>query len=163
MRPHCFGYRLSCKPLQRCLYVFVTQAVRGMGEACRILTAEKTPESAVIAPLRDKLEEALLALGDVRVNGDRSRRLAHVTNLGFGGVPGKRLLTEVTRRIAVSSGSACTSALPEPSHVLLAMGLSGELADASLRFSLGRFTTDQEVDFVIGAMREDISRLREQS
>lgn len=135
----------------------------GMGEACRILMEEKTPDSTVLRPLRDKLEASMLALGDVWVNGDRSRRLAHVTNLAFGGVPGKRLLTEVTRRIAVSSGSACTSALPEPSHVLLAMGLSGELADASLRFSLGRFTTEQEVDFAIGAMCEDISKLRGQS
>lgn len=132
----------------------------GMGEACRIIRDEQGREAARLAPLRDRLETAALALGGVQVNGDTARRLPHVTNLAIGGVQGKRLLTEVTRRIAVSSGSACTSALPEPSHVLLAMGLSPELAEASLRFSLGRFTTPEEVDFAIAVLREEIPRLR---
>jgi len=132
----------------------------GMGEACRIMAEEQGREAARIAPLRDRLEAATLALGGIGVNGDAVRRLPHVTNLAFSGIPGKRLLTEVTRRIAVSSGSACTSALPEPSHVLLAMGLSPELAEASLRFSLGRFTTSEEVDFAIGVLGEEIPRLR---
>jgi cysteine desulfurase len=131
-----------------------------MGEACRIIQDEQSREAARLAPLRDRLETAALALGGVQVNGDTARRLPHVTNLAIGGVQGKRLLTEVTRRIAVSSGSACTSALPEPSHVLLAMGLSPELAEASLRFSLGRFTTPEEVDFAIAVLREEIPRLR---
>lgn len=130
----------------------------GMGQACLLSVA--TPEAVRLAILRDRLEKALLALGGVRVNGDVARRLPHVTNLSFEGVRGQDLVTEVTRQIAVSSGSACTSALPEPSHVLLAMGLSEALARASLRFSLGRFTTEEEVGFAIRMMTEAVGRLR---
>lgn len=133
--------------------------IAGMGEACRLL-AENPGEARMLEALRDRLENGLLSIGGVTVNGDPSRRLSHVTNLSFGGVEGPQLLTAVTRRVAVSSGSACTSALPEPSHVLTAMGLPSELAAASIRFSLGRFTTVEEVDFAVEAVSGTVRALR---
>lgn len=132
----------------------------GMGAACRLLGEQGAEASGSVTGLRDRLETALLALGGVRVNGDTLRRLPHVTNLAFEDVDGRQLLTAVTKKVAVSSGSACTSALPEPSHVLQGMGLSPALAAASLRFSLGRFTTAEEIDFVIKVLGDELSVLR---
>jgi cysteine desulfurase len=136
-------------------------AIVGMGHACLLCKQEYVQDASRLLSYRDQLEQALLKLGDVSVNGDPAHRLPQVTNLAFGGVAGQELLTEVTKKVAVSSGSACTSALPEPSHVLRAMGLSDGLAKASLRFSMGRFTTPQEVDFAIQAIWDVINNLRE--
>ncbi|MGX5818520.1 cysteine desulfurase family protein [Chitinophaga lutea] len=134
--------------------------IAGLGQACALAAAEMAAEAQRLAPLRDRLEKALLALGDVRVNGSTENRLPHVTNVAFGGADGNMLLTALNRDIAVSSGSACTSALPAPSHVLTAMGLEEDLAHASLRFSLGRFTTAAEIDFAAEAVAKAIETQR---
>lgn len=126
----------------------------GLGEACRLCFQEYQQEAERLCRFRNKLEQAILKSGNVTVNGNTNHRLPHVTNLAFENVNGQELITEVTQKIAVSSGSACTSALPEPSHVLRAMGLPEALAKASLRFSMGRFTTEEEVDFAIETMKE---------
>jgi cysteine desulfurase len=137
--------------------------IAGFGKACTLCLEQENTEAERLGQLRDRLEQETVALGEVGVNGDPARRLAHVTNLAFGGVNGRELITALSGKVAVSSGSACTSALPEPSHVLLSMGLSEALAKASLRFSLGRFTTAEEVDFVIRVLQETIPRVRRMS
>jgi cysteine desulfurase len=134
--------------------------IAGFGKACTLCLAEQDTDRQRMGGLRDRLEEGLLALGEVTVNGDRLRRLPHVSNLAFRGVDGRELITAVSGKIAVSSGSACTSALPEPSHVLLSMGLPEPQAKASLRFSLGRFTTEEEVHLALDTLRETVLRLR---
>lgn len=128
----------------------------GLGEACRLCFQESQKDAARLSVLRDRLEQALLQTGKVSLNGNKDNRLPHVTNLAFENINGQDLITRVTQKIAVSSGSACTSALPEPSHVLMAMGLPESLAKASLRFSLGRFTTEEEVHFAIQILKEII-------
>lgn len=128
----------------------------GMGEACKLCLQEMPADAERLMMLRNQLEHSLLQPGNVSVNGNTIERLPHVTNLAFHGISGQQLITEVTKNIAVSTGSACTSALPEPSHVLKAMGLSDELAKASLRFSLGRYTSGEEINFVIKTMEEII-------
>jgi cysteine desulfurase len=132
----------------------------GLGHACMLCSEEITEGSSQMKKYRNNLEGALLQGGNITVNGDTEHRLAHVTNLSFHGIREQDLITAVTQRIAVSSGSACTSALPEPSHVLMAMGLSEPLAKASLRFSLGRFTTEEEVDFAIETIRDINNKLQ---
>ena len=118
----------------------------GMGEAARILARARAEEIPALANLRDRLETGILEqVPDAVVNGDRHNRLPHVTNIGFPGVKGDGLLTGL-RDLAVSSGSACTSATLEPSHVLKAMGLPDDLSRGSIRFSLGRMSTPGEVD-----------------
>lgn len=130
--------------------------IAGLGEACRLCSQESQKDGARLSVLRDRLEQALLQTGKVSLNGNKDNRLPHVTNLAFENINGQDLITRVTQKIAVSSGSACTSALPEPSHVLMAMGLPESLAKASLRFSLGRFTTEEEVHFAIQILKEII-------
>jgi cysteine desulfurase len=137
--------------------------IAGFGKACALCIEEQGKDSRRLQRLRDRLEQAMLALGGVAVNGDPARRLPHVSNLAFEGVNGRELITALSGKIAVSSGSACTSALPEPSHVLLSMGLPEALARASLRFSLGRFTTEEEVDLALNVVRETVTRLRAMS
>lgn len=132
----------------------------GFGEACRLCQASLADSTIRLSTLRDRIEAALGALGGVTVNGSRDRRLPHVTNLAFDGVQGNALITAATKTLALSSGSACTSALPEPSHVLLAMGLPEALARASLRISLGRYTKAEEVEFAIDRLREITAELR---
>ncbi|RPE14408.1 IscS subfamily cysteine desulfurase [Chitinophaga lutea] len=124
----------------------------GLGKACELAGAEMAATELRLAVLRNRLEKGLLALENITVNGSREFRLPHVTNIAFGYTEGNALLTALNRDIAVSSGSACTSALPEPSHVLTAMGLEEELAHSSLRFSVSRFTTDEEIDYAIQAV-----------
>lgn len=119
--------------------------IAGMGKAAAIIL-EEGYATASLSKLRNRLEQGLLNQQQVFINGDAANRLPTVTNLRFEGIQPKALLQGITRKIAVSSGSACTSALPKPSHVLKAMGLSDAAADSSIRFSLGRFSTADEVD-----------------
>jgi cysteine desulfurase len=135
----------------------------GFGKACHLCAQEMEQDAIRVARLRDQLENAMLALDEVSVNGSRDRRLPHVTNISFAGVEGDQLLIQLNKEIAVSSGSACTSASPEPSHVLKALGLTDQLAHSSLRFSAGRFTNEEEIKFVIEKVTAILFQLRQQS
>ena len=138
-----------------------THQIVGMGEAFRIARAEMA-DNARIRALRDRLWAGICDLGEIYLNGDRERRVAGILNVSFNFIEGEALIMAL-KDIAVSSGSACTSANPEPSHVLRALGLSDELAHSAIRFSLGRFTTDDEISRVIHAVRNAVVRLRELS
>lgn len=135
----------------------------GLGKAVELSGAEMAAESKRLSGLRDKLEKALLALDEVHVNGSISHRLPHVCNISFKYADASRLMMGFNRRIAVSSSSACTSASTEPSYVLKAMGLSDDLAHSSLRFVVGRFTTEEEIDYTIRVVTETVHTLRELS
>lgn len=130
----------------------------GLGEACAIAMTEQTTDNARIAALRDRLWQGMQELGDVSLNGTAARLPGHL-NVAFAGVKGELLLTALGQ-IAVSSGSACNSATMAPSYVLKAMGLTDTLAHASLRFSLGRFTTDADIDTALSHLLPVIRRLR---
>lgn len=134
----------------------------GFGKACEIGMAEMNEESARLSALRDRLEKELLTIEESYVNGSVEHRLPHVTNISFKYVEGEGLMMGV-KDIAVSSGSACTSASLEPSYVLKNLGLDDELAHSSLRFGLGRFTTNEEIDYAIGHVKEAVHKLREMS
>lgn len=135
----------------------------GMGEAARIATEEMAAEVPKIAALRDRLENRIRqGLPDAVINGDPEHRLPTLTNISFPYVEGESLIMGV-KELAVSSGSACTSASLEPSYVLKALGLGDELAHSSIRFSLGRFTTEEEVDFAADRIVAEVTRLREMS
>ena len=134
--------------------------VVGMGVAAALAGREREDESARVFALRERLHAGLAAgLPSIRLNGHPQQRLAGNLNLSFGGVDGEALMMAM-RDVAVSAGAACTSARPEPSHVLRAIGLDEALARASLRFGLGRFTTVEEVDFAIGYVVQSVERLR---
>ncbi len=133
--------------------------IAGLGNACALCIGQMQEEAQRIGALRDRLEEGLTQLGGIAVNGNMLHRLPNVTNLSFAGIPGNRLLTEINRTIAVSSGSACTSANPEPSHVLKAMGLEDDLAGSSIRFGLGRFTTAEEIEYTIDTVKQIVQDL----
>lgn len=135
----------------------------GLGKACEIAAQEMAGDAERLSSMRDRLESTLLQLEGSFVNGSREHRLPHVTNIGFKGVDNEGLLMGINKEIAVSSGSACTSASLEPSYVLKALGLGDEIARSSLRFSLGRFTTDEEVDYVVRKVAETVKALRELS
>jgi cysteine desulfurase len=137
--------------------------IAGFGKACEICLEEMEAESARLEELRNKLEPALLALEETYVNGTRIHRLPHVTNISFRFVEGEGLMMGLQKSVAVSSGSACTSASMEPSYVLKALGVSDDMAYSSLRFSLGRFTTAEDVDIVIDAVTDMVKKLREMS
>ncbi len=137
--------------------------IAGFGKACAICTDEMDAEGKRISILRDKLENALLQLEGVHVNGNRKHRLPHVANISFEHIAGDGLMMEINKTIAVSSGSACTSASPEPSHVLTALGLGNDRARSSLRFSLGRFTTEEQIDYTIKTVSEAVAALQEKS
>ncbi len=135
----------------------------GMGEAARICREEMAGEMTRVAALRDRLERTLLrALPDAVQNGDPACRLPHLANVSFPYVEGESLIMGI-KELAVSSGSACTSASLEPSYVLKSLGLGDELAHSSIRFSLGRFTTEAEVDFAAERVITEVKRLREMS
>lgn len=134
----------------------------GLGKACSLATESMQAENERLALLRNRLEQGLLALPETYVNGDKQNRLSHVSNISFRYVPHQALITGVTKHIAVSSGSACASASGQPSHVLLAMGRGSQIARSSLRFSLGRFTTEEEVNRVIELVTETVNTIRNQ-
>ena len=139
-----------------------THQIVGMGEAFRIARLEMKSENERIKTLRDKLLQGLQSIEEVYVNGDLNHRIPHNLNISFNYVEGESLIMAV-KDIAVSSGSACTSASLEPSYVLRALGRSDELAHSSIRFSIGRFTTEADVDFTIQLLKDKIKKLRELS
>jgi len=135
----------------------------GLGEACALCQSEMAAESARMAALRDRLRDRILAeLDEVYINGSMEHRLPNSLNLSFAYVEGESLLMGL-KDVAVSSGSACTSATLEPSYVLKALGVGDELAHTSIRFGLGRFNNEEEVDYVAGRVIEAVQRLRELS
>lgn len=131
----------------------------GMGEAYRIAHDEREQEMARLQQLRDRLWQGLSVLDNVYVNGDLQQSSANILNVSFANVDGESLIMAL-KDLALSSGSACTSASLEPSYVLRALGLSDELAHSSLRFSLGRFTTEEEIDYAITLVQKSVTRLR---
>ena len=134
----------------------------GMGEAFRIARVEMIEENSRIRTLRDRLLTGLKDIEEVYVNGDMDHRVPHNLNISFNYVEGESMLMAL-KDLAISSGSACTSASLEPSYVLRALGRNDELAHSSIRFTLGRFTTEEEVDFTIKLVKEKIAKLRELS
>jgi cysteine desulfurase len=135
----------------------------GFGKACELCMLDMEADTKRIAKLRDKLETALLLLEEAYVNGSREHRLPHVANISFKHVEGEGLMMGFNKNIALSSGSACTSASLEPSYVLKALGLGDDLAHSSLRFGLSRFTTEEEIDYTVKAISETVIKLREMS
>jgi cysteine desulfurase len=135
----------------------------GFGKACELCMNEMESEAKRLSMMRDRLESALMELEEAYVNGNRDHRLPHVANISFKYVEGEGLMMGFNKDIAVSSGSACTSASLEPSYVLKALGLGDDLAHSSLRFGLGRFTTDEQIDYTINAVRNTVLKLREMS
>lgn len=139
-----------------------THQIAGMGEAFRIAKAEMAGEIDRIRSLRDRLWAGLSKIEEVYLNGDPERRVAHNLNVSFNFVEGESLIMAI-KDVAVSSGSACTSASLEPSYVLRALGRSDELAHSSIRFTVGRFTTAEEIDFTIRLVTEKVAKLRAMS
>jgi cysteine desulfurase len=135
----------------------------GLGKACGLAMKEMRSHSAHVSRLRDLLESSLLALGDVEVNGSREHRLPQVTNLSFRDVNDEALIAAINKEIAVSSGSACSSASMEPSYVLKALGLSDEMAQSSIRFGLGKWTTEEEIVYTTGKVSAAVKELRAMS
>jgi cysteine desulfurase len=134
----------------------------GLGKACELARLEMAADTARLSVMRDRLEKELMTMEETYVNGSVENRLPHVTNISFKYVEGEGLMMGV-KDLAVSSGSACTSASLEPSYVLKALGLSDDLAHSSLRFGLSRFTTDEQIDYAIGHVKEAVTKLREMS
>jgi cysteine desulfurase IscS len=132
----------------------------GMGEAYRIARDVREEEMARLSALRDRLWQGLRQIGGVSVNGDLQHSCPNILNVSFTDVEGESLIMAL-KDLALSSGSACTSASLEPSYVLRALGLNEELAHSSLRFSLGRFTTEDEIDYAIALVQKSVTRLRE--
>jgi cysteine desulfurase len=135
----------------------------GFGKACELARLEMAADAERLSILRDKLENALLQIEESYVNGTRDSRLPHVTNISFKHVEGEGLLMGFNKNIALSSGSACTSASLEPSYVLKALGLGDDLAHSSLRFGLGRFTTEEQIDYTIEQITNTVNKLRDMS
>jgi cysteine desulfurase len=134
----------------------------GLGKACEIAGLEMASEAIRLSALRDRLESALTVLEESYVNGNVQHRLPHVANISFKYVEGEGLMMAM-KDLAVSSGSACTSASLEPSYVLKSLGLSDDLAHSSIRFGLGRFTTEEEVDYAVEVTKKAVTHLRELS
>ncbi|MDR5750157.1 MULTISPECIES: IscS subfamily cysteine desulfurase [unclassified Caballeronia] len=139
-----------------------THQIVGMGEAFRIAREEMATENERVRMLRDRLMKGLQDMEEVYINGDMERRVPHNLNISFNFVEGESLIMAV-KDVAVSSGSACTSASLEPSYVLRALGRNDELAHSSIRFTVGRFTTEQDVDYVINLLKGKIAKLRDLS
>ncbi len=136
----------------------------GFGKAAAIAKEEMSKDTERLSKLRDKLENAFKDnLEEVYVNGNIDHRMPHVTNISFKHVEGEGLMMTFNQNIAVSSGSACTSASLEPSYVLVALGLGDDLAHSSIRFSLGRFTTEDDVDYAIDAVTKGVNHMRDLS
>jgi cysteine desulfurase len=147
------GMRSGTLPTHQCV---------GMGEAFRIAKEEMHAENERVRALRQRLLDGLQGIEQIFVNGDLERRIPHNLNVSFNYVEGESLIMGI-KGIAVSSGSACTSASLEPSYVLRALGRSDELAHSSLRMTIGRFTTEEEVDFVVNTLKDRVAKLRELS
>jgi cysteine desulfurase len=139
-----------------------THQIVGMGEAFRLARLEMATENERIRMLRDRLLAGLKDMEEVYVNGDLEHRVPHNLNVSFNFVEGESLIMGM-KELAVSSGSACTSASLEPSYVLRALGRNDELAHSSIRFTLGRFTTVEDIDYAVKLIRERIGKLREMS
>ena len=139
-----------------------THQIVGMGEAFRIARLEMASENERIRALRDRLWQGLKEMEEVHLNGDLDHRIPGNLNVSFNFVEGESLIMGI-KELAVSSGSACTSASLEPSYVLRALGRSDELAHSSIRFTIGRFTTEEEIDFAVGLLKRKIAKLRELS
>ena len=139
-----------------------THQIVAMGEAFRLAKLEMAAENERIRRLRDKLWNGIKDMEEVYVNGDMERRTPHNLNVSFNFVEGESLIMAI-KDVAVSSGSACTSASLEPSYVLRALGRSDELAHSSIRFTIGRFTTEEEIDYAVKLLRAKIGKLRELS
>jgi cysteine desulfurase len=137
-----------------------THQVVGMGLALELAAQVFHEEKERIAVLRERLWQGLASLGGTWRNGDAGQSVPHLLNVSFEGVEGESLLAAVRGRIAVSTGSACTSALQEPSYVLRALGRSDILSESSLRFGLGRFTTESDIDTAVSVVAEAVARLR---
>ena len=135
----------------------------GFGKACELARLEMAADAERLSKLRDKLEAALTQIDESYVNGSTEHRLPHVANISFKYVEGEGLMMGFNKTIALSSGSACTSASLEPSYVLKALGLGDDLAHSSLRFGLGRFTTDEQIDYTIKAFTDTVLKLRDMS
>ena len=135
----------------------------GFGRACELCRLDMEEDTKRISALRDKLENALTQIEESYVNGNREHRLPHVANISFKYVEGEGLMMGFNKNIALSSGSACTSASLEPSYVLKALGLGDDLAHSSLRFGLGRFTTEEQIDYTIEHVKNTVLKLREMS
>jgi cysteine desulfurase len=136
----------------------------GFGKAAEIAKAEMHQDAERLSKMRDRLEAAFKAnLEEVYVNGSREHRMPHVTNISFKHVEGEGLMMTFNQNIALSSGSACTSASLEPSYVLVALGLGDDLAHSSLRFSLGRFTSEEDIDYVIEKVGAGVNHMRDLS
>ena len=135
----------------------------GFGKACELCMQDMEADTKRISKLRDKLETELMKLEEAYINGSTEHRLPHVTNISFKHVEGEGLLMGFNKNIALSSGSACTSASLEPSYVLKALGLGDDLAHSSLRFGLGRFTDEEQIDYTVKAISETVIKLRDMS
>ncbi len=135
----------------------------GFGKAAEVARLDMAADTERISKLRDKLENALKQIDESYVNGNPAHRLPHVSNISFKYVEGEGLMMGFNKDIALSSGSACTSASLEPSYVLKALGLGDDLAHSSLRFGLGRYTTEEQIDFTIKAVTDTVLKLREMS
>lgn len=135
----------------------------GFGKAAEIARLEMAQDAERLSKMRDRLQAELTKLEETKVNGNESSRMPHVTNISFKHVEGEGLMMTFNQSIAVSSGSACTSASLEPSYVLVGMGLGDDLAHSSIRFSLGRFTTDEDVDEAIKLVANGVNHMRELS
>ncbi|MBK7409217.1 MAG: IscS subfamily cysteine desulfurase [Saprospirales bacterium] len=138
-------------------------AIVGFGKAAEIALHEMAQDTERLSRLRDKLESSLMQLEETYVNGNRAHRMPHVTNISFKHVEGEGLMMTFNQHIAVSSGSACTSASLEPSYVLIALGLGDDLAHSSIRFSLGRFTTEEDIDYTIESLSKGVNHMRDLS
>jgi cysteine desulfurase len=139
-----------------------THQIVGMGEAFRLARTHMQAETTRVRILRDRLLAGLEKIEQVFINGDMTQRVPHNLNISFNYVEGESMIMAL-KQLAVSSGSACTSASLEPSYVLRALGRNDELAHSSIRFTLGRYTTEQEIDFAIDLIQRKIARLRELS
>ncbi|WP_408534525.1 IscS subfamily cysteine desulfurase [Paraburkholderia fungorum] len=139
-----------------------THQIVGMGEAFRLARLQMAEDNARIRDLRDRLLQGLEPIGQTFRNGDATQAVPHIVNLSFNFVEGESLIMAI-KDLAVSSGSACTSASLEPSYVLRALGRSDELAHSSIRFSIGRFTTAEEIDYATALLRDKVARLRDMS
>lgn len=136
----------------------------GFGKAAEIAIKEMAQDAERLSKLRDKLQTALMNnMEEVTINGNVNSRMPHVTNMSFKHVEGEGLMMTFNQEIGLSSGSACTSASLEPSYVLVAMGLGDDLAHSSLRFSLGRFTTEEDIDYTIDAITKGVNHMRDLS